>query len=269
MKTLSVIIPYRDRLENLRVLAENVAIVDKTRIEFLLIVLGDNDPEVILICERADIKYHYISDSSMFCIGKAHNLGAEISTGVYIMKQDTDTLPYQGFYENLLNYIDIHFNSPFQYLIIGCYFAGKEYSSEKLCGIVNFQHVEYLKNTPGAREKFFDHGPEGTMFVINRASYSGFGGCSKEFKGHGWEDYQVSYMIAKLNNPSLKLPDYTPSAIRLFVVLPANVKASENKLVLVHRWHTAVNDPQYYAQKANNAGILRAVLTSFDQDQVK
>jgi predicted glycosyltransferase involved in capsule biosynthesis len=266
MKTLSVIIPYRNRIENLRILLFNLKYVDKTRIEFHLVVMGDSASEIPLLCHDAGVEYHYIADESLFCIGKAHNIGTSFSNAEFIMKQDVDTMPYVGFYDRLLEYIDIHITTRYQYLIIGCYFAGKNYSERELSRTITLDHVNHLKNNKGDRAKFYEHGAEGTMFVMKKEDYISFGGCSDDFSGHGWEDYQVVYCISKLHNPKLHLPDYAPSAIRLFVTLPSNKMAEANDLVLIHRWHEQVDDVNYYRCKERNASVLREKLTFFDNN---
>ncbi len=261
-KILTVIVPYRNRLENLLVFAKCIELVDKAQVDFLLISLGDDSPEVQRICVEAGIKYFYEADLGMFRIGHAHNIGARLAKTPYIMKMDVDLLAFTGLYEQIAERL-IGIKNRHTYFVPGCYFAGREFSEKYLNGMVTLEHIDQLKRFPEQREKILSGRPEGTMFIINREHYLEFGGCHEEFSGHAWEDYQVIYCAEKFCRPDLRLPDYYPNTIRTRLVLPKNIEASAFGWTFIHRWHPKVNDPGYYDQRGKNAAILSQILRNF------
>ncbi|MBK7477464.1 MAG: hypothetical protein IPI11_16225 [Haliscomenobacter sp.] len=104
MIEISVLIPYRDRIKNLVPLMRNLKIVKKEKIEFLLLSLGDSNKNVKHLCKEAGVNYHYIDFDEVFTIGLAHNYGAKIAIGEYILKQDVDCIPYVSFYDKVLDF---------------------------------------------------------------------------------------------------------------------------------------------------------------------
>lgn len=263
-KRLTVIIPYRKRIDNLKTFAHNIRNIDRTQIEFILVVLGDPDEEAVQLCRTAGIRYHYEDDTTLFRIGKAHNIGAALSEADFILKMDVDLLAPPGVYEGLVKHIQTAMTRQTDYLVIGCYFAGKTFSEQYLSADVTQEHLEMLKTNTAYREKMQLQQPEGTMFLMNRKFYLGFGGCSEEFSGHGWEDYQVIYYAEKLRNPRLSLMDFNPNTVRTRLVLPANKKATSLGFVFIHKWHPPVPQPAYYAGRGGNSTVLHKLLTNFN-----
>lgn len=264
MITLSVIIPYRNRISNLRCLADNLAYVQKHNIEFHLISLGDRREEVVALCKRSGLNYHYLDYHNVFNIGLAHNYGATLSVGEYILKQDVDCIPYVGFYVELLNHIDTLRSNKKLWSNLGVFYCNERFSKECLSDIVTKEIYNQAKHNPDCKEeiKFAC----GNCFLVNRNHFIEIGGCSKSFEGWGWEDYQVCYFLEKSLNPQLTLSSCTLETIvsvcREEIARPKNKSTNEKDLVFLHKWHdNKENDPTYnnYIEKNRNT-LLKSIL---------
>lgn len=266
MKTLSVLIPYRGRIANLSVLAENLARVDKSEVEFHLIVLGDCNPVLRDLCADAGIHFHYLDYTDVFSIGIAHNYGAQVASGLYLLKQDVDNLPYLGFYEKLMAYIE-ELRTDFRaWANIGAFFCTKEFTDNHLSGRVDFEVYKLAKHCD-------DYKTElkiacSNCYLVNRKHFLRLGGSSALFRGWGWEDYHVLYRLEKSLRPDFRLSSYqlesVAGACRDDIARPKNAPTNARDLVFLHRWHAPENDgPGYRSYIEQNRRVLWNLVNSF------
>lgn len=248
MKELAVLIPYRSRFENFKVLIENLMMVDKTSIDFHLISLGDSDPRVKKLCNVGGLIYHYLPYTDVFSIGVAHNYGATISKSEYILKQDVDCLPFAGLYNKILSHILTLRSNQKSWSNIGFFYCNKEFSITHLNGIISNDLYEQVKNNDNLKETL--KYACGNNFLVNREHFLKIGGCSQLFKGWGWEDYQVLYFLEKYYNPNFSLSEYKIDSItqkcRDEIARPKNQITNQKNIIFLHKWHDPMNNESQY-----------------------
>ena len=264
MKTVSVLIPYRNRLDTFRVLADNVSVVDKANVEFHVISMGDSDPLVSVLCKRSGLHYHYLPHVEMFQIGLAHNFGATIATGQYILKQDVDCLPYDGFYDQVLTFIADELTEPRAWANVGVYYCNEWFSKTYLTGRITRDIYDLAKDAHKASCNY----ASGNCFLANREDYLQIGGCSERFRGWGWEDCQVAYCLEKSYNPEFRLSAYELETIidvcRDEITRPKNRATYQRDIVFLHKWHDPRSDEARYKEFGeHNRKVLLDVVTDF------
>lgn len=269
MKALSVLIPYRSRISALRVLSKCLEGVNLSAIDFHLISLGDNTPEIRVLCAAAGMHFHFLEDAEVFSIGKALNHGAAVATGEYILKQDVDCVPYKGLYERILAHLNNLRRQRNEWANIGVFYCSKEFTEQYLSDAVSQATYVLVKNNEANRDAIKI--ACGNCFLVNRHHYLNIGGCSALFRGWGWEDYQLAYSLEVSVRPNLQLSAYQLETItavcRDEIARPKNQITNHMDIVFLHRWHDPnSNSPDYYSFIDHNRSAL---LQLIQQDRAK
>lgn len=266
MTRLAILIPYRHRLTNLRILLSNIRQVRARNLEFHLISLGDSSDEVRLLCESANVNYHFVAHDRVFQIGVALNYGAKCTTADYILKQDVDCLPPPGFYDRVLMYIDELAHDPKAWANVGVFYCNRWFSNKFLNELVSEKTYLLAKHKSRFKERLKN--ACGNCYLVQRLHYLALGGCSERFIGWGWEDYQVAYFLEKALHPHFELSSHelpTITAVcRDEIARPKNALTNARDIVFLHRWHDpGENPPEYGAYIDHNRRILWELIHEF------
>lgn len=279
---LGVIIPYRhsDTRQDALTRIERI-ITTKHSEKVIFYVVDSGSPFEVSskledLCINNGAEYIYADTShELFSPGKARDIGAVYANTEYIMFQDIDCLAYDGFYEEIIREIDNENLKEIQndFLIIPCLFLTEDGS------------VEYLK-TPGyqRKQKFMKFlyeaspyikmlAPISSSIVINRLYYLSMGGHFKEFRGHGFEDFELIHRLATYSNKFVRPVDYYTdkkkwntneySGFRSMFRLYGDLMLLKG-IFLCHIWHKP-NPPSYQNQNSQNALLLVEKMKEFDE----
>ncbi len=266
MAKLAVLIPYRLRMTNLRVLMANLCQVRLPQIEFHVISLGDGSYEARYLCERALVQYHVVEHEEVFQIGVALNQGAARTDAEYIFKQDVDCLPPPGFYDRLLAYIDeINFD-PLSWANVGVFYCNRWFSAKYLDGVISERTYLLAKNCDRFKERLKN--ACGNCFLVQRKHFLQLGGFSQRFLGWGWEDYHFAYLLEKTLRPEFELSSHNLATItavcRDEIARPKNTITNARDIILLHRWHDPLeNPPEYGSYVDHNRQVLRDLIYEF------
>lgn len=284
MKTLSVVLPVRlsaDRLDLLDRLSFFLmdSIIPES-IEFVVVDDGSLHEHSILIqqkCKDLDIKYFRVnSELEHFSAGRARNFAAQNVTSKFIMFQDVDLMPYDGFYRDALNECYVQKLDKFadRFVMFGVIYLTKEASIEFVNTDQQFrknQFINYLLEDNHAKIEKFSTGTSVTIW--RRDHYLCTGGNDPDFEGWGYEDLEYACRAIRRNR-KFALPDVFykdhknfmtvheykgwKSTYRLFGDLTFN-----KGMVLFHYWHPVDEKGSYIKQKVNNKKLFNQKLESF------
>ena len=219
---LTVVLPIRmsknrlDLLERLELVkCDNICPDD---VSFLIV--DDGSPrecsEKIAI-KAAELGFSYVrlnTDSMPWCLARARNFSAMLSNSKYIMFQDVDLMPYEGFYQSVLTEIRISKMDEdiSEFLMFGVVYLNEE-ASKKFSVDPSVENKEYYINKlhegSGDIEKF----STGTsVTVFNREYYLIRGGQNEQFIEWGYEDIEFMLRCIRVNKkfplPEDFLKDY-------------------------------------------------------------
>ncbi|MBK6949580.1 MAG: hypothetical protein IPH16_17205 [Haliscomenobacter sp.] len=219
------------------------------------------------MCKEAGVNYHYIDFDEVFTIGLAHNYGAKIAIGEYILKQDVDCIPYVSFYDKVLDFLNVLRPDKRNWANIGVYYCNKYFSEKYLNRVVDFKTFQLAKENDDFKEEIKK--ACGNCYLINREHYLSFGGCSGRFQGYGWEDYQVLYYLKMLSTPKFRLSEYKIDSIvaccRDEIARPSNHATNELDIVFLHKWHDPnINKDNYRNYLEVNRKALLELTLNFN-----
>lgn len=205
----------------------------------------------------------YRSEKPGLSIGHYHNLGARNASGEWIMKMDVDTIPHMNFFNSLLPVIATA--KPREWFNVGMLYINQVATDV-------FLRDSYLPISESiydvickARQRVCAGYilPQATNFVCRKEDYLSFGGCSGEFKGWGWEDYQQIYDLEWHQQGQDPLPGVVDS---IYVTRRCRDEISRPKalelwyrnknLCLLHRHHASDKNSFYRAQSKQNKDVL-------------
>lgn len=137
-------------------------------------------------------------------IGYFHNLGAKESTSEWIMKMDVDVFPSVRYFKELLGVLSTA--QPKEWFNGGMIYLDRRWPVGMMSlplteGV--YQHIMDNRRTYSDKPYLY---PAATNFICRRQDYLDLGGCSEQFKGYGWEDYQQIYMLERHQQGKDPLP---------------------------------------------------------------
>lgn len=200
-----------------------------------------------------------VGERYLFSIGEWHNYGIARADSKWVMKLDCDVVGSSSFFVSLCNMLKHNgdearrkwFNVGFFNLlrsVTATYdaHAGNEAAQENILNMVNGQ-PEGCTLAP--------HYPVASQFVCTKEAYMSFGGCSRKFRGYGWEDYQQLYDLARWSNGGKRVFPFEKIAYNTVAVLcrdkisrtmSRELWEQDRRLCLFHRWHDTHNNPKDY-----------------------
>lgn len=284
VETLTCIIPLRvasdrlDAIERLQFCCEDSDI--PSDVGFLVVDDGSAMQESEKIRERCDaLNIGYIridSELREFSVGRCRNIGAMYSKSKYILMQDVDLVPYQGFYHDLLEEIVVQGldKDIKKFLMVPYVFLTEEgtqtfFSTEPAKRQKQFLHHTWI-NTVEYIEKL-STGTSANLY--NRHWYLCRGGNSDDFEGWGYEDLEFNtrlvrhlnffpipknWQLQKYNFNSVLSYDSWKSVYRLYGDM-----LFYKGVYFVHAWHPVVEGGTY-AQRSNyNRNLFENKMKAF------
>lgn len=284
---LSVILPLRlsaDREDALNRL-DYVSLDLDCPAEVDFVVVDDGSPEDVsdhirARCLELGFKYHRIaSEFQPFSIGRARNYGAQVATAEYILFQDIDLLPYDGFYNDVLNEVHVARLDEFaeRFLMFGVVYltddATTEFFSTSPC-FRKSKFLQYLFDEDKAKIEKFSTGTSVTLW--RRIYYLSVGGNDPAFEGWGYEDLEFACRAIR-RVKAFPLPDDFSLDYRNFqsileyrgwksVYRLFGDQTFQKGLVLFHAWHPVYQSGTYIRSKERNRRLFEKRIQEFKKD---
>lgn len=286
---LSVIIPFRNdpaiphlmgRLEKTCQLAANIP-----NIEFIVSDSGSDQKsseKIKVICKKYNIKYVYQpTRGQVFSIGSARDFGVIHASGRAVTFIDIDFRFPSDFWGRLIKFMDSYgtlrqkksfFVVPILYLTQnGTLDFEQDGSDEQFASVfLNWFH--------GDTETVQNMAPCSSIIVVNRHHYLSVGGHRKEFRGHGYEDFELIHRLLLEWNVFPRADNYykdnkawdasTYNGFRAQFALLGRAAMMFN-LFGVHLWHPRPKNTGFYnpsAMKLNRDSWIK-YFQEFDKDK--
>lgn len=282
--TLTCVVPFRastarkealERLEFYKLDREIPGTVG-----FLLVDDGSEDSEARLardFCAREGWGYARLDTSArIFSVGRCRNYGAMLANSPFVFMQDVDLMPWNGFYEKLLEEIEIQElrKDARAFLMVPYIFLTQTGSMEFLrcesrIRASRFQHAALV-----ADESLAEKISTGTSAnVYNRLWYLSRGGNREAFEGWGYEDLEFNARLLKQWGLFPEPEDWTHEQYNFNSVVKYRTwKAPyrllgdllfQKGLVLFHAWHPVYEDSEYRLRADANRAVFLKCLTDF------
>lgn len=198
----SVIIPYRDRPDHLKLCLQAFEKCShRLPTEIVIVDQGSTDDALDIIepfDERLDINYIYIPDDGPFHLTKVLNVGLKNAQGNYITKIDVDMLPTLTFLAN----IEQRYDHGYDYT--GLKFAHRIH-------LMDSNQTEMVKNNLSLFYSYLSCNPQvvpntfpdtykgiktgWSAFSIHRETLLKAGGWNEGFKGYGLDDVELNMRL--------------------------------------------------------------------------
>ena len=261
--------------------------LDTDKVEFLVVDDGSHEQsqqEHLKICRELNIRYIYLhTNDQEISMSRARNIGAQYAISEYIMFMDVDLYPYNNFYNDILNEIQIQRLDQYanDFLMVGAIYLTKEHGVDLFFKTdedlrKNMLIQKLLEDDRTYIEKF----STGTSVnVYNRYSYLSHGGYDEDFCNWGYEDIEFNMRMinssSKFPVPQERLLDYKnfqtideykgwKSVYRLFGDI-----TFQKGIILFHVWHEVDENSKYQQGRSENLALLHKKHQAFLQNQTE
>lgn len=283
---LSVIIPFRfDKkqpylLDRLNEQCSQLDIFNEN-LEFIVVDSGSskNDRNKCQsICNHHGISYIYHdSEGSTFSIGAARDFGVRHARGNAITFLDVDLRTPSDFWIRLINFMSAYgiTKNKKKFFAIPCLYLTENGTQEFINteGDLKFSDY-YLRWLHGDTTSIQNIAPCSSVMVVNRLHYLSIGGHRPEFRGHGYEDFELYHRLIGEENILPRADDYytdtknwdtsTFRGFRSQFSLLGRAAQMSN-LFVVHLWHPRPKDSSFYSNMSVNRDIWMDFFKSFDK----
>lgn len=234
------------------------------------------------LCEQYQFDFLRIESShDYFCAGRARNLGAAYAQTEYIVHEDIDLVPYTGYYQALIDEIDIQglaqcsadfFSVPVVYL--------KEQATKEFFDTESQMRKNlFLNYLLEGRNEYFDfYMPASSVIVLNRYYYLSIGGYNEAFKSWGLEDLEYAY---RLTRSAKKY--HTPTDFKKLVTSPQfahqynyegwrtqfrlhGESIGRKGIILFHAHHPIDRSWRNHAKHSNNKALFENCVSRFETE---
>lgn len=214
MKKLSIIIPVRtttnyDVVERLRYKRMDSSVTED--LECIVVDDGsDQQGAAALKAESERLGYKYLrvdSENKYFSLARARNFGVQHATGKYVLIEDVDISPYQGFYSDILDEIELWDLDKKQedFFVIPVIYLTEKASTDFLQNNSRLQAKKIIQKYLEFDMSYYESGiPCGSMLVVSRHHYLSVGGQNERFERWGFEDHEFANRLLHF---SKKFPD--------------------------------------------------------------
>ncbi|QDP54873.1 MAG: putative glycosyltransferase like family 2 [Prokaryotic dsDNA virus sp.] len=251
-----------------------MAATDPIYCRHIVYLVGPNTLPNALIEEMSKRNFLFLSSEQEYrSIGHYHNEGFNRAETDWVMKLDVDALPHEEYFQAMLDRI-IHaehrewFNGGMLYLHRG---ASAGMLQLDQLPITRDRHHYIARNIKQFSSSSYQL-PAATNFACRKKDYFSFGGTDDRFRGWGWEDYMVIYMLERLwrgvdplagevnfHNVTRRCRDEIgrPRSAELY--------RRDDRLALLHHWHPVSKDPKYKNEEQSNRNkqiLLERILNS-------
>jgi len=269
MSKLSIILPLRVTKEREEILNQLSYIYLDSKmpdvIEFIVVDDGSIQKyafEIELKCKELEISYIYLNTQEKdFSLARARNNGAKNASSNLIMFQDIDMMPYDNYYNDLLNEINIQniLNNKKSFLMISSIYLTQEATNHYKAFNKQFLIDKMIINDSKYIEKF----STGTsLILLNKEHFFNIGAYDENFVNWGHEDIDLNCRLI-LEDNFVKLPlDFLKDEKNFNNIYQYSGWKSIYRLygdrtflkgiVLFHAYHKTESDTDYYLNKKNN-----------------
>lgn len=268
---LSVIIPFRcensashyivERLEELSSKLEQ-----DSDVEFLVVDSGSSEDyslECQNICNKNKIIYLYEDTRGQtFSISSARDFGVRHARGDVVTFLDVDWRFKKGFFKGVLELIDLWGISKYKksFLSIPALYlsenGAKQYKEAN--GDERILQQFYIEFLRGENSNIETLAPFSSIILVDRIHYLSIGGHSKEFRGHGYEDFELTNRLIQEENILPEANNYTRDT-KSWTRFTYNGFRSEFSilgrpalmlnLLVFHLWHPRPKSSSFYNPK--------------------
>jgi len=283
---LTVILPIRvtkERIETIEHI-QNIKLDNNIPSNVSFLIVDDGSEEIYSKdiknkSQEVNAKYLYLNSSSKpFSLARARNQGAKSAKSKFIMFQDIDILPYNGFYRDIIQEIKVQeiekrVNS---FLIIGVIYLSK-YAS------INYNSFskQYLldKAIIGDKKYVERYSTATSITLLHKEHFDSIGGYDEKFEKWGHEDIDLNCRLILQDNLA-KLPkefildeknfnnifEYKgwKSIYRLY-----GDRVFFKGIVLFHYWHSTKQNSNYYANKEKNKKYFHTKLQKYIENYIE
>lgn len=285
---LSVIFPFRDdpALPHLmQRLEEQLQLIpEDNRFEFLVVDSGspaDSAAQVAEWCATYGANYlRHGNEGEIFSIGAARDHGVQQAKGTAVTFFDIDCRAPSDFWSRLLSFMKsygISRNKKAFFAVPALYLTreGTEEFVENLSD-ETFQDF-YLRWMHGDVASVQNLAPCTSIMVLDRLYYLSIGGHRSEFRGHGFEDFELYHRLLReediLPRPDNYLHDgrnWSTNVYNGFRSMYSVIgrAALLSNLFVVHLWHPRPKEASFYnaASLQTNRVIWKELFQKFDDD---
>jgi len=282
---LSVIIPLREiskggyylsRLSDLCTDFES-----HQNIEIIVVDSGSSiewRDECLKICQKNNIRYLYHnSENQLFSIGAARDFGVQYANGDAVTFLDVDLRFTPDFWKRLLHLINVVGipKKKKNFFVIPCMYLTEEgthkfYEMDKDTRFLQLLH-DYLT---GDKENIQNFAPCTSVMVVNRFHYLSVGGHHPEFRGHGYEDFELYHRLM-IEEGALPRADSYYKDMKNWNTFTFNGFRSQLSLLgrtaqmyglfVVHLWHPRPKSNNFYRHSSENREIWVDLFKDFDR----
>ncbi|WP_191237293.1 glycosyltransferase [Cobetia marina] len=287
---LTVIIPFRDdpSLPYLKSRLEDQcwSFPDHERIQFLVVDSGSsyNSQKVCReICSKNSVDYIYHdSIGKTFSIGEARDYGVKHAEGNAVTFLDVDLRVSDDFWDNLLKLMCSYGISTYKksFFAIPCLYLTEQGTEDFNNNSDSSKYLAYyMSYLLGDKSKVQNLAACSSVMIVNRLHYLSVGGHSPEFRGHGYEDFELYHRLGAEDNTIPRADDYykdtkvwdtsTYNGFRSQFSLYGRLALASN-LYVFHLWHPRPKESDFYApvNTQNNRLLWMDLFKKFDKDRI-
>lgn len=232
------------------------------------------------ICKLNSFDFLYIdSRDEIFSPGRARNIGAQYANTKYIVHEDIDLCPYDGYYNSILSEIENNelYNTDDDFISVPVLYltdiSSREYLSDPIQKRKEFIRRLFL----GENDWFVFFMPASSVIVINRYYYLTIGGYNEDFKGWGLEDLEYAYRITRSSKKF-----HTPSNYKAFIKGDFSKQfdyygwraqfrlhgelCNRKTIILFHIYHPKDNIWRNRKKHANNEKLFLECIEKFEEN---
>ena len=283
--SLSVIVPFRDegtaswymqRLEE-----QCQSFPRRSDIEFIVVDSGSVEPQrerCLEICEDHHVRYlRHDSAGQTFSIGAARDFGVRYARGRAISFLDIDLRVAPDFWVRLLHLMDVIgvSKNKKKFFVIPCLYLTEDGTFEFLGTEPDKRFTEfYLRWLNGDKSSVENLAPCSSVMVVDRLHYLSVGGHRPEFRGHGYEDFELYHRLMAEESFIPRAQDYYKD-VKSWETATYNGFRSQLSLLgraalmlglfVVHLWHPRPKTASFYGEMYVNREIWMDLFKEFDR----
>ncbi|PPE69730.1 glycosyltransferase [Caldimonas thermodepolymerans] len=284
---LSVIVPFRadpsspylvERLEGLCKCFKNTR-----EVEFIVIDSGSPTElrkNISSICEENGVRYiHHDTAGQVFSIGAARDYGVTHATGRAVTFLDVDLRFSDDFFDRLVRFMSSYGISrqKKKFFTVPCLYLTQEGTDEFLASCEDQRMLDfYLRWLDGDNHAIQNMAPCSSVMVVDRLHYLSVGGHRPEFRGHGYEDFELYHRLMVEEGALPRARDYyhdtktwdtaTYRGFRSQLSLLGRHAMMAN-IFVIHLWHPRPRSNSFYANLAANREIWLEFFRKFDSNR--
>lgn len=271
MTKLSIIIPFRCESESTSYLISRLtdllsSLPTDLPLEFMVVDSGSHplfQEQCKDICNQYNAQYLYHDTlGKPFSIGACRDYGVQHAKGAAVTFLDVDLRVADDFWPRLLQLMEAWGISKYKksFLAIPCMYLTQEGTVEFLNSNSNLRFMDfYLRYLQGDKSAVENLALCSSVMIVDRFHYLSVGGHDIEFRGHGYEDFELYHRLVSEENIIPKTSDYyldqktwdtfSYTGFRSHLAIIARPALMMN-LFVVHLWHSRPKDVSFYSTKS-------------------